>query len=70
MGRHAHNAAEGCLRVTAFVTNVDYVAVRGSVVKAIHTSGYDYLAPVKQPSTGNSSARCRPCSAVCSDHTI
>ena len=38
------------------VTNVDNVAVRESVVKAVQTLGYDYPPPVKRPSTGNSSA--------------
>ena len=39
------------------VTNVDHVAVRESVVKAVQTLGYDYPPPVKRPSTGNSTAR-------------
>ena len=38
------------------VTNLDHVAVHESVVKTVQTLGYDYLAPVKRPSTGNSSA--------------
>ena len=38
------------------VTNVDQVAVRESVVKAVQTSGYGYMPPVKRPSTGNNSA--------------
>ena len=35
------------------VTNVDNVAVRESVVKAVQTLSYDYPPPVKWPNTGN-----------------
>ena len=38
------------------VTNIDHVAVRESVVKAVQTLGIDYPPPVKRPTTGSSSA--------------
>ena len=54
--QHCERAGDGARTQIPIVTNVDNVAIRESVVKAVQTLGYDYPPPVKRPSTGNSSA--------------